>query len=431
MADLLSVARDSPYYNERDRRSIFYAQSWALVHYLINDRTRRPQFARFLESLRANRPGEESFREAFRADVADLESEFLAYINRPNFPVETFALGGRLDFDSATESATLTESETQAYLGDYLLHLNRLDVAETHLARAIALDENLASAHASLGLLRFRQNRMGDAILRLRHAAELPSADFLAHYNYAYVLSREGMDATNYVAGYMPETADAMRTHLRRAITLAPQFAEAHHLLAFVGLVMDEELDESIAHARRAISIAPTDERYQMTLAQLFIRKREFTAARGIIEPLMRTSAQAQVRAASESMLSAIARMEDVQARTAETELPRPASTLHLRPRAENELSLRGTLQRIECTPNGVTVVVETETGVRRFTRDKIERIHFITFTADIGRTLTCGARTPPNPVLITYRQTTGRRTSNSDGEIVAVEFLPANFDDR
>ena len=33
---LFQVDPKSPYYNERDKQSIFYAQSWALMHYLIH-----------------------------------------------------------------------------------------------------------------------------------------------------------------------------------------------------------------------------------------------------------------------------------------------------------------------------------------------------------------------------------------------------------
>jgi tetratricopeptide (TPR) repeat protein len=454
LADLFSVTHDSPYYNERDRRSVFYAQSWALVHYLMmsEDRGRRVQLARFLDLLTTNRPVEETFREAFGMDIAAVEREFSRYIARTSFPIEVFTFNERLQFDDAMESATLTEAQAQAHLGDYLLHINRLDAAEEHLTRALALDANLASAHASFGMLRVRQERASDAITHLRRAVEQPSANYLTHYYYAYALSREGMDSNRFVSGYPAEKVELMRTQLRRAITLAPHFTESYHLLAFVNLVMNEQLDESIALLRRAIELSPGEERYRMMLAQIYMRKRDFNTARRVVEPVAQNGADRRARAEAQSMLSAIAQMESVVARNAEMEAmarwqqsemsnvssttqPREAPqfdpTTRLRRRAEGEMGVRGTLQRIECTAEGVAIIIQTETGVRRFTRDKLERIRFITFTADIGRTITCGARTPPNSVLITYRQPTGRRVPNSDGEVVAVEFLPADFDNR
>ena len=35
LPELMAVRHDSPLYNEGDRRSIFYAESWALLHYLL------------------------------------------------------------------------------------------------------------------------------------------------------------------------------------------------------------------------------------------------------------------------------------------------------------------------------------------------------------------------------------------------------------
>ena len=35
LEQLLTVTHDSPLYNEGERRSLFYAQSWALVHMLM------------------------------------------------------------------------------------------------------------------------------------------------------------------------------------------------------------------------------------------------------------------------------------------------------------------------------------------------------------------------------------------------------------
>ena len=50
---LFQVDQKSPYYNERDKQSIFYAESWALMHYLIlgKDGQRMPQLSKFVELI--------------------------------------------------------------------------------------------------------------------------------------------------------------------------------------------------------------------------------------------------------------------------------------------------------------------------------------------------------------------------------------------
>src|SRR6266576_3947279 len=65
---LFQVDHHSPYYNERDKQSIFYAESWALMHYLIlaNNGQRLPQLGKFMASMDSNKPMEQAFQEAFQ-----------------------------------------------------------------------------------------------------------------------------------------------------------------------------------------------------------------------------------------------------------------------------------------------------------------------------------------------------------------------------
>ena len=59
LRELLAVDQDSPMYNEGARRSVFYAQSWALVHLLLNGQPdRRAMFQDYL-------------RRSLTADAAD------------------------------------------------------------------------------------------------------------------------------------------------------------------------------------------------------------------------------------------------------------------------------------------------------------------------------------------------------------------------
>src|SRR5215213_1116383 len=60
LRDLRAVGHNSPLYNEGSRRSVFYAQSWALVHYLmLGNPARATQYATYLSSLRRGVAAEE------------------------------------------------------------------------------------------------------------------------------------------------------------------------------------------------------------------------------------------------------------------------------------------------------------------------------------------------------------------------------------
>src|SRR6185369_5607776 len=86
---LISVDRKSPYYNEGRKAGTFYAESWALIHYLMlsDDGKRRPQLQQFMVSLSEDRPIEELFKRAFQTDFKQLEGQLQSYVNRRLFPV--------------------------------------------------------------------------------------------------------------------------------------------------------------------------------------------------------------------------------------------------------------------------------------------------------------------------------------------------------
>src|SRR5262249_15572843 len=81
---LLAVQDSSPEYNEESRQGMFYAGSWALIHYLVlgPEGKRRQQFAQFLTSLAKGQSFEDAFGDAFQTDYGTLEDEVREYIRK-------------------------------------------------------------------------------------------------------------------------------------------------------------------------------------------------------------------------------------------------------------------------------------------------------------------------------------------------------------
>src|SRR5258705_1182394 len=73
---LFQVDHKSPYYNERDKQSIFYAESWALLHYLIlgNNGQRAAQISPFIKLLEAGVPLEQAFQQIFQSPFETMEN---------------------------------------------------------------------------------------------------------------------------------------------------------------------------------------------------------------------------------------------------------------------------------------------------------------------------------------------------------------------
>lgn len=83
---LFSVDKSSPYYHEANKTSIFYAQSWALIHYLITRdwRERTNRIPQFVDLLRRNVAQGEAARKSI-GDPAALESALGRYIRDYTF----------------------------------------------------------------------------------------------------------------------------------------------------------------------------------------------------------------------------------------------------------------------------------------------------------------------------------------------------------
>src|SRR6185503_1132451 len=85
--ELIAIEHSSPTYNEGTRRGVLYAESWALVHYLMfGDDARRPQLMAYLSAIRSGTMPEQAFGDAF-GDISALDAELKNYIRRFMFPV--------------------------------------------------------------------------------------------------------------------------------------------------------------------------------------------------------------------------------------------------------------------------------------------------------------------------------------------------------
>jgi tetratricopeptide (TPR) repeat protein len=448
LATLFEVDQQSPYYFEADKRGLFYAESWALVHYLLNGGTRRAQLARFIELLASGETVREGFREAFRTDTDELERELAAYVRLAAYPESTEAFDRPLDFDSQLQLRPMTNAEGLARLGDLLLHTGRAADAEGYLRRALELDTGLAAARVSLGALRLKQGRPAEAREELQRAAALDPQNYLAHYHLADALNREGdPEGSDKISVQdFERRTDTIRAELRKAIELAPGFLESYRLLAAVELERGDRPEEAASLLRRASALAPRRLDFVLLLAQAHLFKGEFEEARRLAEPVARRGGDARLREQAALLLGRINAREELAVRlksqrdeaarleaseaapTQPCDMPERGGPQYKRLRFAGEQAC-GRLVEIACDDGGgVTLRVEAGGRTLQLRAADLRDVRFVTYTAAVktGR-LTCGVREPANPVLVTYRPKHDAR-QGSDGEALAVEFIPEDW---
>ena len=452
---LFEVDRRSPHYHERNKHSIFYAQSWALLHYLIIGKAGRvEQLGKFVQMLDSNMNVDQAFQQAFETPFEVMEKDLRQYIKRDRYSVVRGHFERKIELDTTVEATQLTEAEAQAYLGDLLLHSNRKD-AYTYLERAVKLDPNLAMAHASLGMAYFREGKIKEAHASLERAVASNSQNYLAHYYYAFTLTHSGPDGAP-ASGYTPENVVKIREHLQKAIALRPDFPESYSLLALVSLVTGNDIDESIAALKRVLVTSPGKHNFTFILAQLYMRKNDFKSARELLERLTGSNAaDEQTRQHAEVLLGQVRNIEEQKAKyeaakrgdgplnRARSSAPQssmgpsqPAppedSSFYLRevlrPPADGETQLQGMLVSIDCdAKGGMVFIVQTAAGLLKLRTASFDNIEITTYDPTVKGEITCGTRSPQNNVVVAYVPNTDKKIK-ADGILKSIEFVPADF---
>ena len=450
---LFEVDHKSPHYNEAKKSSIFYAQSWALLHYLIIGKAGKvQQLGKFMELLRSKVPMEQAFQQAFEMPFEAMEKDLREYVKKDRYNVIDGHFEQKLELDTTTEATPLTEAEAQAYLGDLLLHSNRKD-AYTYLEKAVKLDPNLAMAHASLGMAYFREGKINEAHASFERAMTGDSKNYLAHYYYAFTLMNAGRDEGPTSTPLPSETATKIREHLQKAIALRPDFPESYNQLAYLSLITGQGIDESIAQMKRLLSISPGKQEYIFMLGQLYLHKEDYKVARQLLEVVAKSNAEEQIRWQAEQMLKQLSLFEDAKSRaeearrngakvvvpalevstgpsTSKTEdAPTdPSSYLRevLRTPGAGETQLQAKLVKIECEPKNIVFVVQTANGLLRLRTETFDDIEITTYDPKVAGEITCGPRKQEN-VIVCYLPSTDKK-AKADGILKSIEFVPADF---
>ncbi len=424
---LLSIQQNSPEYNEASKQGMFYAESWAFVHYLIlgAEGKRRTQFVQLLTALTKGAPFEDSFGEAFQTDYGTLEDEVREYVRkRTNWPTMKVTSRENLQIDvRSMTTTTLSEGESEFYLGDLLLHLNRPADAEPRLTAAISKSPTLISAQTSLALLRVRQKKYDEALALLKKAVESDSKNPMINYYYAYGLERADADALANVNAVPPERYETMRTYAKKSMELAPRFVEACALFARINLNSGEHLDESEAALKKAISIAPGRDDLKMLLAQTYLREDRNADGRAVLSEI-----ETEQIVTFTEITAGIGKDAGNERKTEERIPPPPPAPTATKetvlealtpivPNVEGEKAV-GLLVNLDCS-NGLTLRVRTDGGTLDFHSPQPDKIQFLSYTADVSGNIKCGSRNPGTPVSITFRaQPDGTR------EPLVVEFV-------
>jgi tetratricopeptide (TPR) repeat protein len=452
LAELIAVDTSSPLYNEGSKRSIFYAQSWALTHYAMTQmRDGRAAINRYAIAIAEGQAPADAFRSAFGAAPAEFDKQLHTFVQQYRFNPMRFELKEQIGGATLGPPRTMTAGETSAWLGDLQRRMHRGGEGKGRIEAAAKSEPDSPIAATALGLLQISQERVDDGLASLRRAAGLAPEDFFVQF-------AAGVWPLRVESARPSEAIAAAIESLKRATALNPNSADAYGWLAYALQMSKAPLGEVRSAIDRAVQLAPGRIDYLMRWADVRIRLGDYAAAKG---PLTQIAALKVDPAAAETARVRLQRLSESEAALAERDAARAAAqaapadapaapappsggslgvpgsaadrpldpniTLMLRKVGPGEDRATGLLTRIECGKNEVRFEVRSGDRTLSATAKRMEDVELTQFLDLKDFSVACGSRPQPETVVLTWR----REEPPVQGRVgiaVALEFVPRGY---
>ena len=332
LPDLFTVKHDTSARNEGTHHTLYYAESWMVMDYLLHEKKLPETGAYFGLVLNEHAPVEEAIQKAYGMSADELEKAVKDYFHSqtqlllaldsarqqnpdPNAPatsnqIEHFPVPVSLE-DSAITATPLSEADARAlYAGVQLRIPERREVglktlqdlantptaadqkAEIRQNKRVGEDaEELPVnavgnplAHRILAWDHIQHNQFDDAYNELRDVSSLNPRDQWVRY-YLSVLKYRVAQAKH---ADMMGLANMM-FDLKAVLEWYPEMADAYDLLALARNAGGGPT-AALQAERAAIALSPRDERYTFHLAQIYVAGKNWDASDRLLDRLKASS---------------------------------------------------------------------------------------------------------------------------------------------
>jgi tetratricopeptide (TPR) repeat protein len=251
------------FHNDQDGRDLFYAESWALVHYLMMspEMGRGEKLNQFYKALLNREPRQKAFQDAFgNFDV--VEKGLQAYVGKflfASYVMENPPQINEKDFASRTMSV----AETEAEIGTYRFWSRDHSEARQSIEQALRDDPNQPLAHETLGFLDYADGKDKEAAADFTKAVELDPNRFLSRFYKATL-------AFYSVSNPTPDDAKALRSAMYSVQNSNGAFAPADVQLS-LAMARAGDLNGAFIMAQRAEELEPHRAGYHLLVARIQI----------------------------------------------------------------------------------------------------------------------------------------------------------------
>ena len=299
MVDLFSMKHNGSGTREGTHNTLYYAQSWMVVHYLAN-KNKMPEAGTYFDLvLNQKVPVEKATVQAFDMSAAQMEEAVKTYFKslsglglaldqskKPIVdPVDVrqpvhFALPFDGD-DLGMAVSAVKDEEARAVIGDVMARVpEHREQALRDLQQLTVDPKDNEAAHRGLAWDEIRQKKFDAAADELEKAASLNPRDPWIWY-YRSALKYQKAQATRQE---MQGLANMMQD-LRAVADWYPELADTYNMLG-MARVEGGGINSALEAQRQAIALAPRNVEYQFNLGQIYVAGKKWELARDVFTRL-------------------------------------------------------------------------------------------------------------------------------------------------
>jgi tetratricopeptide (TPR) repeat protein len=296
LAELFAV-RDDPDDDTATKSPLFHAESWMVMHYLLNQ-NKLPETGTYF-GLAENQkvPVAQAIQQAYGVTAERLDQSvkdyFHALASAPANPPKLPGAAGPptlvhhfppplTPLDVGTSIRRLQEFEAQARVAELAVRIpehreQTVEDLETLMAQP---KQDTAIAHRALAWVHLQKHEYEETFEELANAADLDHADPWTRYYLALAKYDQAANTGNPVQG-LPN----MMQDLRTVLDWNPDFAEAYNMLAMA------QLQGGGIHAANdsmhpAIQLNPRSQTYLLNLARIYLEGKKWDEAAALLNRL-------------------------------------------------------------------------------------------------------------------------------------------------
>ncbi len=320
LPDLFTMKHDISNYQEGPRRTLFYAQSWMVMHYLIN-RQKLPETGAYFGLVQLQHvPVEEAVEQAYGMPAAQLDKAVKDYFHSlPQLQQELQAAaqpGARANRaqvyhspaplgpeDVEVQAKPVPVADAEAQLAEVMVRIpERREQGLQEIDRILHLTDKNGQpvdneiAHRALAWVHMEKKEFAQAAEELGSAAALDPQDVWNRYYLALLKYRTAQARHEEMQGLANMMID-----LKVTIDWYPDFAEAYNMLG-MARIEGGGAASALEAMKQAVALSPRNEQYVFNLGQVQEAAKKWDAAEEIFGRL-KSSSNPQIAAAARQQL--------------------------------------------------------------------------------------------------------------------------------